>query len=147
MSLMSNAVSPYILAVAVAWVVAQGLKYIFMAIRTRQWMDLRQLYLSGNMPSAHSATVMALTVVIGLKDGISSGLFGLAVLFAAVVMYDAMMVRRSSGEQGKAIQELIKSTKSDVALPRSAKGHTPIEVAAGATVGAIIGIVVFIATK
>ncbi len=90
---------------------------------------------------------MALTTLIGFKDGMGSGLFGLAALFASVVMYDAMMVRRSSGEQGMAIQELIKSLKSNVALPRSAKGHTPLEVVAGAMIGVAIGAVVFIATK
>ncbi|MNU06825.1 hypothetical protein D3C72_2521530 [compost metagenome] len=58
-----------------------------------------------------------------------------------------MMVRRSSGEQGKAIQELIKEQKSGVALPRAAKGHTPVEVFAGAVLGALIGLVVFLATK
>lgn len=147
MALIPSIVSPYIIAVATGWVVAQGLKYLFVVARTREWGNLRQLYLSGNMPSAHSATVMALTTLIGLKDGVESGLFGLAALFASVVMYDAMMVRRSSGEQGMAIQELIKSMKSNVPLPRSAKGHTPLEVVAGAAIGVLIGIVVFIATK
>ena len=101
--------SPYIIAVIAAWLIAQGVKYLIIAIKNRNFNHLRQLYLSGNMPSAHSATVTALTVVIAFKDGISSGLFGLSLLFAAIVMYDAMMVRRSSGEQGLAIQALIKS--------------------------------------
>ena len=139
--------SPYVIAVAAGWVVAQSVKYLVMVIRHRSFDHLRQLYLSGNMPSAHSATVVALVVVIGLKDGVGSGLFGLATLFASVVMYDAMMVRRSSGEQGKAIQELIKEQKSKITLPRAAKGHTPVEVAAGALLGAVIGAVVFLATK
>jgi acid phosphatase family membrane protein YuiD len=139
--------SPYVIAVAAGWVVAQSVKYLVMVIRHRSFDHLRQLYLSGNMPSAHSATVVALVVVIGLRDGVGSGLFGLATLFASVVMYDAMMVRRSSGEQGKAIQELIKEQKSKITLPRAAKGHTPVEVAAGALLGAVIGAVVFLATK
>ena len=64
-----------------------------------------------------------------------------------IVMYDAVMVRRSSGEQGIAIQELIKLGKANVVLPRSAKGHTPLEVAVGAVLGLVIGVVVFLATK
>ena len=99
------------------------------------------------MPSAHSATVAALLTVIALKDGIHSGLFGVATLFAAIVMYDAVMVRRSSGEQGHAIQELIKEQKSSVKLPRAAKGHEPFEVLVGASLGVVIGLVVFLATK
>lgn len=139
--------SPYIVALIAGWVVAQGAKYIIMVIRHRSFDHLRQLYLSGNMPSAHSATVVALVVVIGLRDGIDSGLFGLAALLASIVMYDAMMVRRSSGEQGKAIQQLIKEQKSSVPLPRAAKGHTPVEVLIGGALGSIIGVVVFLATK
>jgi uncharacterized protein len=140
-------VSPYIVAVALGWIVAQGAKYLIIVAKTRNVSHLRQLYLSGNMPSAHSATSIALLTVIGLKDGVESGLFGLAALFAAIVIYDSMMVRRSVGEQGLAIQELIKERVSEVILPRAAKGHTPLEVVVGMGIGIIIGIVVFSATK
>lgn len=139
--------SPYLVAIIAAWLIAQGAKYILIALKTRSFDHIRQLYLSGNMPSAHSASVAALLAVIGLRDGIQSGLFGLAILFAAIVMYDAVMVRRSSGEQGAAIQQLIKEQGSKVPLPRAAKGHTPVEVIVGALLGAIIGWVVFLATK
>jgi uncharacterized protein len=139
--------SPYIIAVVAAWLIAQGAKYALVAVRSRSFDHVRQLYLSGNMPSAHSATVVALLTVIGLRDGFGTGLFALATLFAAIVMYDAMMVRRSSGEQGAAIQQLIKEQKSKVALPRAAKGHTPLEVIAGGVLGAAIGLVVFLATQ
>jgi uncharacterized protein len=139
--------SPYIIAVIVAWLVAQGAKYLIIAIKQRSFNNFRQLYLSGNMPSAHSATVVALCALIGFRDGVNSGLFGLSVLFATIVMYDAIMVRRSSGEQGIAIQQLIKEQKSSVSLPRAAKGHTPVEVLVGAVLGLVIGVVVFLATK
>jgi acid phosphatase family membrane protein YuiD len=140
-------ISPYVEVIIVAWLVAQGAKYLIIAIKQRSLGHLRQLYLSGNMPSAHSATVIALVTLIALKDGVGSGLFGLAALFAGIVMYDAIMVRRSSGEQGAAIQQLIKEQHSKVALPRAAKGHTPVEVLAGALLGALIGLVVFLATR
>jgi len=139
--------SPYVIAIIATWLIAQGAKYLIIAIKQRSFNQLRQLYLSGNMPSAHSASVTALVVVIGLRDGVGSGLFALAILFAAIVMYDAVMVRRSSGEQGAAIQQLIKEQNSKVALPRAAKGHTPVEVIVGMLLGALIGVVVFLATK
>lgn len=140
-------VSSYLIAIALGWVVAQGLKYVFAVAKTGKLRQLRQLYLSGNMPSSHSATVVSLATLVALKDGIETPIFAIAALFAGVVMYDAMMVRRSSGEQGEAIQKLIKEQKSKVALPRAAKGHTPVEVAAGAVLGVVIGLVVFFATK
>lgn len=141
------AISPYLIAIVAGWIIAQGLKYIFAVIKGRSFRQLRQLYLSGNMPSSHSATVVALVTVIALRDGVESPIFAVAALLAAIVMYDAVMVRRSSGEQGIAVQALIKSLKSTIHLPRAAKGHTPVEVLVGALIGAIIGAVVFFATK
>ena len=139
-------ISPYLYAIAGGWIVAQGAKYIVVVVKTKSFSHLRQLYLSGNMPSAHSATTIALLTVIGFKDGVGSGLFGLGALFASIVIYDSMMVRRSVGEQGLAIQELIKERLSEVILPRAAKGHTPLEVLVGMTVGVLVGAVVFFAT-
>lgn len=134
--------SPYIIAAGVGWVVAQFTKYVVASVRGRKIASFRQLYLSGHMPSAHSATTVALLVVIGFKDGVGSGLFGLALVFTAVVLYDAMMVRRSSGEQGVSLTALLKEQNSKVALPRVAMGHTPIEVAVGSLVGALVGLAV-----
>ncbi len=143
------AISPYVLTILLSWVVAQGAKYVIVAIKNRNFDHLRQLYLSGNMPSAHSATVMSMATVVGCKNGFESALFGIAIMVAGVVMYDAVMVRRSVGEQGLAIQELIKAAKNNerVVIPRSAKGHTPLEVIVGAAIGVVIGYVVFITTK
>lgn len=139
--------SPYILAVLAGWIVAQGLKYVLIALKHRDFNHIRQLYLSGNMPSAHSASTVALTTIIGLKDGIDSALFALALLFATVVMYDALMVRRSVGEQGLAVQALIKLAKDkSLVIPRAARGHTPLEVLAGAALGVVLGYIVFSAT-
>ena len=140
-------VSPYIIAFAVGWAMAQCGKYVVAAIKMRTLKVFDHLYISGNMPSAHSATMMSLVSIIGLKDGVGSGLVGLALALAAIVMYDALMVRRSVGEQGEAIKQVIDISKFDVSKPRSAKGHTPLEVVVGAVIGLLAGIVVFLATK
>lgn len=142
-------VSPYLVAIALSWLIAQGAKYIIVALKNRNFNHVRQLYLSGNMPSAHSATVMSVSTVIGLYNGFDSAIYGLAIMMAGVVMYDAVMVRRSVGEQGLALQELIQAAKSNkrVVIPRAAKGHTPLEVLVGAIIGVGIGLVVFLATK
>lgn len=139
---MEGGVSPYLLVAALGWVFAQGLKYVFAVIKTKKIGNFRQFYASGSMPSSHSACVVGLATVVGLLDGFDTALFGIAFLFACVVMYDAVMVRRSSGEQGIAIQELIKLGKTKIVLPRAAKGHTPLEVAAGAILGVMLGVAV-----
>lgn len=140
-------ISPYLIAIFVAWFGAHIIKYIVKLIKKEQRGFRSQMFLSGGMPSSHSATAMAVTTVIGLYDGINSGLFGLAALFSLIVMYDAMKVRRSSGEQGIAINELIKKQETGIKLPRIVKGHTPVEVFIGALLGVIIGVVVFLSTK
>ena len=143
---MDFGLSPYLSVAALGWILAQGLKYVFAVIKTKRIGNFRQFYTSGNMPSSHSACVVGLATIIGLRDGIDSALFGIAFLFAAIVMYDAVMVRRSSGEQGIAIQELIKLGKSKIVLPRAAKGHTPAEVLVGAVLGLLIGLGVYFLT-
>lgn len=135
-------ISVYIVAAAAAWIVAQGLKYIITSVKNKGFKNARQLYLSGGMPSAHSATTTAMVVTLGAFEGTDSPIFALAVLLAAIVMYDAVMVRRSSGEQGNSLTALITELKSKVRLPRAAKGHTPAEVAVGALVGLIVALVV-----
>ena len=99
------------------------------------------------MPSSHAATSIAVWTVVLLKDGPSSGLFGLATLCALIICYDAVKVRRSVGEQGEAIQKVIKKQSLDIKLPRAARGHTPVEVIAGSLLGVVVGTVVFIATQ
>lgn len=139
--------SSYLIAIALGWIVAQGAKFIIDSVKNHGTIDLRQLYSSGSMPSSHSATTIALLTIVGFKDGVDTALFGLATLFATIVMYDAVMVRRSTGEQGVAIQALITEQKSKINLPRAAKGHEPLEVAVGALLGFVVGLAVFIATQ
>jgi acid phosphatase family membrane protein YuiD len=141
--------SPYIMAIIAAWVAAQGAKYIIAVVKSGTLRNFRQLYVSGNMPSAHSASVIALVVMVAGLNGTEGGLFALTALFAAIVMYDAMMVRRSSGEQGAALTELLANSKlaKTIRLPRVAKGHTPVEVAVGALLGMVVGLVVLTITN
>ena len=139
--------SPYILAAIFSWLVAQGLKYIITIVRGRTLKPVRQLYLSGGMPSAHTAAVVSLLVVIGFTDGVDSAIFGLAALFAAVVMYDSIMVRRSSGEQGTALFGLFTALKMKPVAPfRMAKGHRPREVVGGILVGLAVGFTIYFLT-
>ncbi len=139
-------VSPYLIAIVIAWLLAHLFKYTI-TLRQGKQLDLtHQLFISGGMPSSHAATSVAVWMVILLHDGPQSALFGLATLVVLIVTYDAVKVRRSSGEQGDAVIRLIHETKSSIELPRAAKGHTPLEVMAGALLGAVIGVVVSLST-
>jgi uncharacterized protein len=140
-------ISPYLLSIVLAWLTAQGGKLFIYSIRNKVPISYSQLYVSGSMPSSHSAAVVALMSVVGMREGVDSAIFGVITLFAAIVMYDALMVRRSSGEQGEALSLLIKEQKSKILLPRAAKGHQPLEVAVGALLGMVIGFGVYFFTK
>ncbi len=131
----------YLIAAASGWLAAQLLKYIFYAYKNKNFRDISWLYQSGGMPSSHSAITVALVTIIGLKDGVESGLFAIAAVLAAIVMYDAMQVRRSSGEQGVALKQLLKKAKIAY-IPHHALGHTPLEVLVGAGIGFTVSIVV-----
>jgi hypothetical protein len=140
--------SPYLVAAGIAWIIAQTIKFL-LATGIKDKQAWRMLYQSGRMPSAHTATMVALTTTIAVYDGISSGLFALAALVTCVVIYDAVMVRRSSGEQGMALHKLLRNSKqADEPLPHLALGHQPLEVAAGALLGVLVGLsVAFFITK
>lgn len=140
--------SPYLVAAGIAWLTAQTIKFL-LATGIKDKQAWRMLYQSGRMPSAHTATMVALTTTIAVYDGISSGLFALAALVTSVVVYDAMMVRRSSGEQGLALRKLLSTSRhSGEPLPYLALGHRPLEVAGGALLGVLVGLAVaFFITK
>jgi len=135
----------------IAWAISQGLKQVFYLMgrnsRVFSGDTNPKILLSGGMPSAHSAIVVSMAVFLGLQDGLNSSVFGLSVWLSIIVMYDAMMVRYSSGMQGEALNKLIVEQGSKLKKLRVAHGHTPVEVLAGAIIGAVVAIVVFFATK
>ncbi len=139
----------YLLVAASAWLLAQSTKRLLnlLGYNKRVFRDGESaLFLSGGMPSGHSATVVALSMSIGLMEGFDTTTFAISGILAVIVMYDAMKVRYSSGVQGDTINSLIKEQKSHIAKVRVAHGHTPLEVVAGALVGAVVASVVFFAT-
>lgn len=120
------------------WIIAQLLKFIFTLRKDGiQFSDAIQ---SGGMPSSHAAFTSSLTTAVGYQYGISSAYFAIAVAFTAIVMYDAMGVRRTTGEQTKALQQLAKKTNVKLAVLHDARGHSPVEVLAGLVVGIITGL-------
>lgn len=136
--------NPYIVAPFATWAVAQITKFAIEAFKGK--IDFRYLYASGGMPSVHSAVVTALAVTALLVGGPGSAVFGFAIIFAAIVMYDSFGVRRSAGEQAAAINMLVDSLdRSKVRLEkpdahvREILGHQPKEVTAGAFLGLGLG--------
>lgn len=96
---------------------------------------------SGGMPSGHTASFTAATVFLGLTVGFGSELFALAVCVWIVIVYDAIHVRYAVGEQGKALNKLLKAAgKPELTV---VEGHTIWQVVVGALVGVVMGVLVF----
>lgn len=142
MEILKELSSNYILKVSlISWFVAQVLKTIIFLLVNKK-LDLERLVGAGGMPSAHSAFVCSLTVATAKQCGLSSPEFAIAFVIAAVVIYDAMGVRRAAGEQAKVINKLVdvlfKNTGKNEIMVKQLKellGHTPLEVLGGAILG------------
>ena len=97
---------------------------------------------AGGMPSSHSATVCAMVVATGRYCGVSSPTFAIAAVLSIIVMYDAMGVRWQAGQHAHTINELLLklSDTPPEQLLEEFLGHTPLQVACGALLGAAVAI-------
>ncbi|MFB5663818.1 divergent PAP2 family protein [Alteribacillus sp. HJP-4] len=130
--------------------IAQGLKVLTHKRLTGNW-DWRPLLQTGGMPSSHSAGVSSLAAYVAANKGTTSIETALAVVFGAIVMYDAQGIRRHTGEIAKLVNdlddniEIISGDYPDISYVRQDKelkellGHQPAEVAGGALLGALLG--------
>ena len=130
----------FIIAPLVGWIAAQTLKVIFEL--STDGVQLKDAWASGGMPSSHSAGIVSLTTAIGIEQGMSSAIFGLALTVSEVILYDSIGVRRTTGENALAITEIESKLH---ARPKQkvhiAKGHTPKQVTGGVVLGLIIGVI------
>lgn len=134
----------YIIVPFFTWVAIQIFKVIWDLVTTKKF-NFKRVLGAGGMPSAHSAVVIALTTMVGRSQGTTSPMFGIALIFSLVVMYDATGVRREAGKQAHLLNEIINTPGlSQVQVKEKlveALGHTPIQVFVGALVGFIIGMI------
>lgn len=143
-------------AAVIAWMCAQVLKIVLTLITTKKFRAER-LWGAGGMPSAHSAMVCSLTIAIARFEGVNSATFALAVMFAFVTMYDAMGVRRETGEHAKLLNKYVNRLEREDAdvdgdgVPdrqveeielKEFIGHTPLEVLGGVLLGILVGILI-----
>ena len=127
-----------------AWAIAQVLKFVITLISQGK-LDWRHILSSGGMPSSHSAFVCACAAAMGYMYGWASPVFTISAVVAIVVMYDAFNVRWSTGEQAKALNQLLGSLED---LPpdlkgrrlKEALGHTPFQVLMGGLLGISVGL-------
>lgn len=132
----------------VAWALSQVLKTLTYLIVEKK-LDMKRIISDGGMPSAHSATVISLMVMCGWTAGFNSALFAVSMIFAIVVMRDAVGVRREAGKQAASIKELAviinkafldKDAEIRTENLKVLVGHSPLQVVFGAILGFIVSI-------
>lgn len=139
-----DVISRELVIAAAAWLAAQLIKCVICLVMNHS-LPVNVVFSSGGMPSSHSATVCALATSIGIGSGTNSAIFALSCVVAFIVMYDAMGVRRETGDQGKVINDMIRVLE-DMGKPISVEkklkelvGHTPLQVVCGAVLGIAVG--------
>ena len=123
-----------------AWGLAQISKLLIYLLREGK-LRVRYLATAGGMPSSHSALVTALATRVAMQAGVNSGLFAVAAIFAAVVLYDAAGVRRAVSHQARILnrmlEEVIEYQRFSEKRLLELLGHTPFEVFVGLLLGLI----------
>ena len=134
----------YVVVPFIIWLLIQTYKLISDLITTRQF-NFKRILQAGGMPSSHPAVVVSLTTMIAKDEGITSPLFGIALIFSFIVMYDAAGVRRAAGKQAKLLNKIVE-TPGLTGVEVSERlvevlGHTPVQVFVGAFIGFLVGII------
>jgi hypothetical protein len=140
--------NPIFLAAVSSWIISQFIKTLITIFTNTvsSFKDICELlfWKTGGMPSSHSALVSSVSTTIGFRCGIGSDLFIFSCCFALVVIRDAVGVRRSSGLQARALNELgakmSAKFKYQFKPVKEIQGHRPMEVLAGILLGFFIGV-------
>ncbi len=107
-------------------------------------VNFKRLVEMGGMPSAHSASVAALSTAVALDEGVRSTLFGITVFFSFLTMYDAAGIRRSAGRQAEVLNRIVDDLQASGRVREERLlellGHTPFEVLVGATFGVVFAL-------
>jgi len=117
---------------------AQMVKVPIYYMKHRKW-DFGILISTGGMPSSHTAFVAALAMSVALHMGVGSVYFAIAFCLAAVVIHDAMGIRRHAGKNAAMLNKLISDLKESPNLVKKLSepeyqkqlkellGHEPVE--------------------
>ena len=138
--------NPFLITATSSWLIAQVIKVIINACVTKK-LDWERLFGDGGMPSGHSATVSSLAIFTALRCGCGSFEFAVCAILAIIVCHDATGVRQEAGKQAVVIndivaqfEKLLKQDIVDIDL-KELVGHTPLQVAAGITLGLVNALV------
>ena len=136
-------VNPSLLTALIIQLLCQLFKVAFYSVKEKglRW---RYFFSAGGMPSAHSAFVTALTLSLGLRGGFSSDIFAISAVFSIIIIYDSVRLRGAVQIHSQILKKLSSGLplEEQVEIPQMV-GHTPLEVFAGISAGALFAVAVF----
>ncbi|HEY0306332.1 MAG TPA: divergent PAP2 family protein [Longimicrobiales bacterium] len=122
---------------------AQLLKFVGTWLVARR-VDFTRLTGMGGMPSAHAASVSALSTCVGLEVGWSSTLFGAVAFFSLLIIYDAAGIRQAASRQAQLLNQMLEDLKTQHTIRGERLverlGHTYAEVFVGAAYGVAVAL-------
>lgn len=125
-------------------ILAQIIKAII-AWRQNHEFHWRYLFISAGMPSAHTATVTALTAAVFWLEGFSTlaiVVLGFSLIIIRDVLGDKVFAQKQENFVNKAIENLVKGDFEKIEW-QSLIGHTVKEVVAGFLLGAVVTVGIF----
>lgn len=102
-----------LIAAAACAAVGQLTKPFTAYILYRRDFDPKVALQAGGFPSTHSSAAVASAMSIGLERGFSDSIFGLAVVYACLTMYDAQGVRREVGVHARTLNKVLTKNQSE----------------------------------
>lgn len=134
---------PIVLIPIIIGITTQLTKFLLSIIKHKK-IELKYLLISGHMPSAHTAFVVSITTIVGIRETIFSTLFAITFVFSYIVVYDALKIRINIGKNGKIINKLVREisgiNEDDYPILRERVGHKPLEVLVGGIFGFLMTI-------
>ncbi|NEW65612.1 divergent PAP2 family protein [Carnobacteriaceae bacterium zg-84] len=150
-----------LIASLVSILVAQLVKIPIAYFSNSNRASLKLAVSTGGMPSSHSAAVSSLITALAIQYGMDSPYVAIATTFGVIIMFDAMGVRRQSGEQGIVIERLTEELENKKVIETLTfkdpdddddldlremiitkyLGHKPTEVFAGLFTGVLTAII------
>ncbi|XP_023641286.1 uncharacterized protein LOC17893395 [Capsella rubella] len=150
-----------LIAAGTSAAIGQLLKPFTSVVLYGKKLEFKSVLQAGGFPSTHSSSVVAAATAIAFERGFADSIFGLTVVYAGLIMYDAQGVRREVGKHAKVLNKLtangqrsevmsLKGNESnkvlqsdeiseDVSAPlKESIGHTEVEVIAGALFGFLV---------
>ena len=132
----------YLVSAIAGWLVAQIIKIFTGIFRVQKFSIRAMLFGTGGMPSSHTASVCGLCTACAVRDGFGSVTFAITAVLCIVVMIDAAGVRRETGKQSRALNQIIEAlfrdSKENLDVHfKELIGHTPLQVVCGAVTGIV----------